>query len=86
MLVKATLPNALRSAGEVRRFAGMASDSAIDPATGDPVVTSMVIPEGDFPVGMLPIDHPKLGQLYRYWDRQRAERAMPARSTRIAVL
>jgi hypothetical protein len=57
----------------------MASDSAIDPATGDPVVTSMVIPEGEFPVGMLPIDHPRLGQLYRYWDRQRGERLMPAR-------
>ncbi|MBI3516420.1 MAG: PAS domain-containing protein [Proteobacteria bacterium] len=56
-----------------------AATCPIDPTTGDPVPASTVIPPGDFPVGMLPIDHPQLAQLYRYWDRKRGDRAMPAR-------
>ena len=56
-----------------------AAPGPIDPTTGDPEVTSTVIPPGEFPVGMLPIEHPELAQLYRYWDRKRGDRAMPAR-------
>ena len=56
-----------------------AAPGPIDPTPGDPEVTSTVIPPGEFPVGMLPIEHPELAQLYRYWDRKRGDRAMPAR-------
>jgi len=51
----------------------------IDPLTGEPAFASRVLPPGTFPVGALPINHPKLAQLYRYWDRKRGERAMPTR-------
>ena len=51
----------------------------IDPLTGEPAFASRVLPPGTFPVGTLPINHPKLAQLYRYWDRKRGERAMPTR-------
>ncbi len=51
--------------------------SSVDPLTGDPSLTSMVVPPGEFPVGALPIAHPELARLYRYWDRKRGDRAMP---------
>ncbi len=53
--------------------------SSVDPVTGDLSMTSMVVPAGEFPVGMLPISHPELAKLYRYWDRKRGTRAMPSR-------
>jgi len=51
----------------------------IDPLTGEPAPASRVLPPGAFPVGALPINHPQLAQLYRYWDRKRGDRAMPSR-------
>jgi hypothetical protein len=51
----------------------------IDPAADDPGLTSVVMPAGTIAVGALPINHPQLAQLYRYWDRKRGTREMPAR-------
>lgn len=59
-----------------------------DGATTDPVeprsvgtdLTSMVLEPGGFPVGLLPISHPQLSQLFRYWDRKRGSREMPSRA------
>ena len=54
-------------------------DGPIDPSTGEPALASRVLPPGTFPIGALPINHPQLAQLYRYWDRRRGDRAMPTR-------
>jgi hypothetical protein len=54
--------------------------SSVDSMSGDPAATSVIVPPGEFPVGQLPINHPQLAQLYRYWDRKRGARRMPARS------
>jgi hypothetical protein len=48
----------------------------IDPI--EPSLASRILVPGGFPVGSLPINHPELARLFRYWDRRRGERAMPA--------
>jgi hypothetical protein len=50
----------------------------VDGATG--VEPSLVLPPGEFPIGALPINHPELAKLFRYWDRKRGARPMPARA------
>jgi hypothetical protein len=42
--------------------------------------SSLVLPQGEFPIGGLPIHHPELAKLFRYWDRKRGARSMPARA------
>jgi len=41
---------------------------------------STVLEPGAIPVGLLPVNHPQLAQLFRYWDRKRAGREMPSRA------
>jgi hypothetical protein len=50
----------------------------VDPTIEEAGLTSVVVP-GDVAIGALPINHPELAQLYRYWDRKRGQRAMPSR-------
>jgi hypothetical protein len=53
----------------------------VDGPTGtEPTLASLVLPPGQFPIGMLPIRHPELTKLFRYWDRKRGERSMPSRA------
>ena len=50
------------------------------PADGEPDLASLVLPPGEFPIGALPIRHPELARLFRYWDRKRGARLMPSRA------
>jgi hypothetical protein len=51
-----------------------------DAGAVEPDLASTVLEPGGFPVGLLPVKHPQLAQLYRYWDRKRDGREMPARA------
>ena len=51
-----------------------------DETAVEPSLASLVLPPGEFPIGALPIRHPELAKLFRYWDRKRGDRTMPARA------
>ena len=47
-------------------------------AAAEPNLASTILVPGGFPVGGLPISHPELARLFRFWDRKRGGRPMPA--------
>jgi hypothetical protein len=49
-----------------------------DASGGEPNLASTILVPGGFPIGGLPISHPELARLFRFWDRKRGDRAMPA--------
>lgn len=58
-------------------MASGAGAGPVDPKPDEPNLASTILVPGGFPIGGLPIAHPELARLFRYWDRKRGARTMP---------